>query len=186
MLIWCATGIVRGRARSGRLRWDWWPSGVVGLARTQVGLTMKGSWRCGRRVSKSRARRRRMQINAMTRSSRNAAPPMVPPSSAPKSLLVLLSLGWRTRRCGGDVPSKAQAETSMSDIGDVVAGMEGVVDGGQKKVGDFGQNIAMAPTSRARPSRISGRHVCLRLLSSSVAQAYIRGVSVHRPNKDHV
>lgn len=41
-------------------------------------------------------------------------------------------------------------------------------------------------TSRARPSRICGRHVCLRLLSSSVAQAYIRGVSVHRPNKDHV
>jgi hypothetical protein len=78
-----------------------------------------------------------MQINAMTRSSRNAAPPMVPPSSAPKSLLVLLSLGWRARRCGGDVHSKAEAEASVSDIGDVVAGMEGVVDGGQRRVGGF-------------------------------------------------
>jgi hypothetical protein len=33
------------------------------------------------------------------------------------------------------VHSKAEAEASVSDIGDVVAGMEGVVDGGQRRVG---------------------------------------------------
>jgi hypothetical protein len=35
------------------------------------------------------------------------------------------------------VHSKAEAEASVSDIGDVVAGMEGVVDGGQRRVGGF-------------------------------------------------
>jgi hypothetical protein len=135
MLICCVTtGIVRGRARSGRLRCECVASGVVGLGSTQVGLTTNGSWRCGIRASASRARLRRMKTIATMKSTRKAAPPRDPPSSAPSSWLGLFSR-MRRERSEIAVHSAGEGEACAVDIGDVADAIGGVVDGGRNQLG---------------------------------------------------
>jgi hypothetical protein len=127
MLVWCATGSVRGRARSGRLRCEGecGAPGVVGVGSTQVGFTTNGSWGWGRGAF----RRRRMHMTAITRRRRRAAPPRAPPSSAPKSRLVEVDRAARVLR-------REERKDEGASAGRTVRGMDSgdVVDAGGSAV----------------------------------------------------